>query len=455
MPPFVPHDYQRRARAHVLETTHCALWMECGLGKSAITLSAIEALLDSGDVRRVLVVAPLRVARSTWPAEVVKWGFRLTVSVVTGTPAQRQRALAAPADAYVINYEQLPWLVKTCGKRWPFGMLVLDEATKVKNRSTARWRALASVRGRTERIVELTGTPAPNGLLDLWAPLALLDRGARLGRSLSAYRQRWFDSDFMGYTWTPKPGADAQIHAALADICLTMRAQDYLQLPDYYPVTVHVDLPHDSRALYQELEHGMFSALAGVDVTATNAAAVSSKCQQVCAGAIYHDEGQGTWTHLHDAKIDALRDLMDDQHGAPVLVAYRFRSDRERLRAAFPAAVDLTDDPAVVQRWNCGKIPLLLAYPGSAGYGLNLQDGGNVIVWFNPDWNLEYYQQFNARLHRQGQTKPVFIYHVVARDSVDELILNRLATKRSVQDILMEALKLRRPGEGACVRGID
>lgn len=443
MSTFTPHPYQANAIDHILANLFCALWMECGLGKTGTTAAAIEALIDSSDVRKVLVVAPKRVAIMTWPAEIAKWGFRLTLSLVVGTPTQRQRALKAPADIYVTNYEQLPWLAKAVGKRWPFDMVVLDEATKVKNRSTARWRALASIRGQTARVVELTGTPAPNGLLDLWAPVALLDRGQRLGRTLTAYRERWFDSDYMGFTWTPKPGADAEIHAALSDICLTLRTQDYLRLPEYFPVTVPVDLPDASRALYRELEGAMYSALAGVDITATNAAAVSAKCRQVCAGAVYYDEGGGAWAHLHDAKIDALRDLIEDAQGAPVLVAYAFRSDLERLRAAFPAAEVLSDDPVVVERWNRGEIPILLAYPGSAGYGLNLQDGGNRIVWFGLDWNLEHYQQFNARLHRQGQTRPVFVYHLVTRDSVEEVVLDRLENKRSVQEVLMDAMKRR------------
>lgn len=439
------HPYQQAAVQHILDTPKCALWMEMGLGKTVATLTAIEALLDSVDVARVLVVAPLRVARSTWPAEIAKWGLRIRHRVITGTAAQRRAAAEADAEVHLINYENLAWLVEQYGRSWPWDMVVLDEASKMKNRASLRWKALAKVQGQISRLVELTGTPAPNGLIDLWAPICLLDRGERLGRSLTRFRERWFDADYFGYHYTPKPGADAEIHAAVADLVLTLRAEDYLALPDYVPVLVPVTLPGPARDLYTRLEKDMFVALAEGEVTAVSAAALSNKCRQVANGHLYTDGGNGAWEPVHDAKLQALADLIGEIQGAPLLVAHSYQSDLARLRAAFPQARVLDENPQTIDQWNAGQIPLLLAHPASAGYGLNLQAGGHLICWFGLDWSLELYQQFCARLHRQGQTKPCFIYHLIAADTVDELVLERLRSKRDVQDILLDALKVKLP----------
>lgn len=450
MPVFAPHPYQARAIQYVLGHPACALWVEPGLGKTSIVLAAASTLLERFEVLRILVVAPLRVAASTWPDEAQKWGFPVRVRVIRGTPTQRRRLIAEPgADLWTINYELLPWLVAEQGRAWPWDMVVLDEASKVKDRSTRRWKALRKVCRQVSRLVELTGTPAPNGLTDVWAPIALLDHGEALGRTLTAYRQRWFESDFLGYTWTPRAGAAEEIHARLRGLCLTMRAEDYLTLPDLVPVTLPVDLDPKARALYRKIETEMFAELAGAEVTAWNAAAVSNKCRQICQGAVYPDQDPSSaapargWAHIHDAKIDALADLLDELPGEPVLVAYQYRHDLERLLARFPRARVLDKDPATIRDWNAGRIRLLLAHPASAGHGLNLQSGGHVLVWFGLDWNLELYLQFNARLHRQGQARPVMVYHIVVRNSVDELVLQRLVDKRSVQDILLDALKQR------------
>lgn len=439
------HPYQLAAVQHILDTPRCALWVEMGLGKSIATLTAIEALLDSVEIRRVLVVAPLRVAHSTWPAEIAKWGIRVSHKVITGTAAQRRAAAESSADIHLINYENIPWIVEQYGKAWPWDMVVLDESSKMKNRASLRWKALAKVSGRITRLVELTGTPAPNGLIDLWAPICLLDRGARLGRSLTRFRERWFTADYFGYTYTPKPGAEAEIHAAVADLVLTLRAEDYLALPDYVPVRVPVTLPAPARDLYTRLEKDMFLALAEGEVTAISAAALSNKCRQAANGHLYVDGGNGAWERVHDAKLQALADLIAEAQGAPLLVAYSYQSDLARLRQAFPTARVLDENPRTVDQWNAGQIPLLLAHPQAAGHGLNLQAGGHLLCWFGLDWSLELYQQFNARLYRQGQTKPVFVYHLVAEDTVDELVLERIQSKRAVQDILLDALKIRLP----------
>lgn len=439
------HPYQLAAVQHILATPKAALWMEPGLGKSVVTLKAIESLLDSVEIRRVLVVAPLRVAHSTWPAEIAKWGIRATHQVITGTAAQRRAAAESPADIHLINYENIPWLVENYGKDWPWDMVVLDESSKAKNRASLRWKALAKVSGQISRMIELTGTPAPNGLIDLWAPICLLDRGQRLGRSLTRFRERWFTADYFGYTYTPKPGAEAEIHAAVADLVLTLRAEDYLSLPDYVPVRVPVTLLFAARDLYTRLEKDMFVALAEGEVTAVSAAALSNKCRQVANGALYTDGGNGAWEPVHDAKLQALRDLIDELQGAPLLVAYSYQSDLARLQLAFPKARVLDKDPRTIDDWNSGQIPLLLAHPQAAGHGLNLQAGGHLLCWFGLDWSLELYQQFNARLYRQGQTKPVFVYHLVAEDTVDELVLERLQSKRAVQDILLDALRVKLP----------
>jgi len=439
MPRFTPHPYQSRAIAHAIEHECCALWMEPGLGKTATTYAVIEHLHDACMVGRVLIVAPKRVALTTWPQEVKKWGFRLTVQSIRGIPARRLKQLDAHADVWTINYELLPWLVKHYGQNWPFDMLVLDESSKVKCHSTQRFKAIRKVRGKIARLIELTGTPAPNGLLDLWAPIYLLDKGQRLGRTVTGYRQRWFESDYLGYNWTPRIGAEEEIHDRISDLCLTMRAEDYLSLPDFTEIDIPIELPLNARTLYRQLEKDMLVELEQTDIAAWNAAALTNKCRQLTAGCLYDEDGN--WHPIHDAKLEALADLIDEMQGASALVAYSYRADLARLRERFPASRVLDANPQTIADWNAGKIPILLAHPASAGHGLNLQDGGRAIVWFSLDWSLELYQQFNARLYRQGQTKPVFVYRLTATDTVDQNIIKRLTLKCSVQDALLDALK--------------
>jgi SNF2 family DNA or RNA helicase len=436
------HPYQRLAIKHILDTPRCALWVEMGLGKSVVTLKAVESLLDSVDVRKVLIVAPLRVCLTTWPAEIAKWGIRASYKIIHGTPTQRKAAVSAQAEIFITNYESLSWMVETYGRDWPFDMVVLDESVKVKSRSSQRWKALAKVQGQISRLVELTVTPAPNGLMDIWAQICLLDRGQRLGRSLTRFRERWFDSDYMGFKFTPKSGADAEIHAAVADLVLTLRTEDYLALPDLVPVTIPVVLPPAARTLYARLEKEMFVSLSAGEVTAVSAATLSNKVLQCASGAMFLDGEAHAWEEVHAAKIDALRDIIDETGGAPLLVAYHYKPDLHRLRKAFPQARVLDESPQTVVDWNAGQIPLLLAHPQSAAFGLNLQVGGHHLCWFTQTWSLDIYDQMNARLHRQGQDRPVFIYHLIATDTVDELVLERLRSKRTVQDVLLDALKV-------------
>ena len=440
------HPYQELALSHVLDNPRCALWMEMGLGKTRPTLRAIEALLDSCDARRALVVAPLRVVATTWPDEIRKWGLRLRIRSLLG-PAQKRttEANSDDADIYLINYENLSWLVDAYRESWKWDMVILGESSKMKSREAKRWRSLTRVYDQIDRLVELTGTPSANGLIDLWAQIYLLDRGKRLGRSITRFREKWFDSDFWGYKFTPKPGAEAEIRAAVSDLVLTLRTEDYLSLPDLVPVNVLVTLPPQAQKTYQALEKDLFVGLQKGDVTAVSAAVLANKCRQAASGALYLDGPEGAWEVLHDAKIRALADIVDEAQGEPLLVAYNYRSDLARLQKAFPQATVLDKKPGTVDDWNAGKIEMLLAHPQSAGHGLNLQAGGRLIVWFTLDWSLELYQQFNARLHRQGQTRPVFIYHLLATNTVDELVLERLHSKRSVQDVLLDGLKIKNP----------
>jgi len=448
------HTYQARAVEWIRTRSSCALWLEMGMGKTASTLTAIVDLLNQLDVARVLVIAPLRVARTTWPDEARKWSHLtgLRVAVACGSAAQRRAAIASGAEVVTINRENVPWLVDLVGDRWPFDMVVIDESSSFKSPQAKRFKALRRVRHRIDRLVELTGTPAANGLLDLWAQLFLVDRGERLERAFSRFRDRYFASDYMGFTWTPKDGAREAIYQACADVCLTLSAADYQTLPPRIDNVVGVDLPEDVAEQYRELEREFVLELAGADVTAANAAVLAGKLLQFTNGAIYANTprldggADRVVVQVHDAKLDALRSVVEESAGEPVLVAYAFRSDVDRIRAAFPRARVLDDDPATIAAWNRGEVEMLLAHPASAGHGLNLQDGGRIAVWFGLPWSLELYQQFNARLHRQGQTRPVVIHHVLARGTVDDVVFDTLAQKDATQAHLLDAMKRRGNG---------
>ena len=413
---------------------------------------ALEYLSLVEEVYPVLILAPLRVAKTTWPGEVEKWQetSHLRVVPVVGDSKARVKALSTPADIYTTNYEQLTWLVSHFGDAWPFRVVVADELTKLKSYRTRqgskRAKALAQVaHTKVSRFIGLTGTPSPNGLADLWGQMWFVDRGERLGRTYSAFEARWFSKGWDGFSVTPLPTAQKEIEGRLKDICLTVTG-----LPVDEPVTnnIYVDLPPDARDTYDEMEKEMFMEIEEFGVEALNAAAKTMKLLQLANGAAYIDDKQN-WRKVHDEKIEALQSVVEEAAGAPVLVAYHFKSDLARLQAAFPKARTLDADPATIHQWNEGRIPLLLAHPASAGHGLNLARGGNILAFFSLNWSLENYMQIIERIgpmrqKQEGLDRPVFIHHIMARDTVDDMVLERLASKRDVQDILLEAMQRRK-----------
>lgn len=436
------HDYQNRAVQFIKDKGRCALLLDMGLGKTTSTLTAVSDLLDGFMVNKVLVIAPLRVANSVWAQESQKWSHlkHLSTNVCTGTERQRIAALSSQADVYTINRENVPWLVKHFGKKWPFDCVVIDESSSFKSASSQRFKALKKILPDTQYMVLLTGTPSPNGLLDLWSQIYLLDFGASLGRTMGGYKQRFFDSDHMGYKFTPRVGSDERIRSLINDFCLSMSAVDYLELPERINLNVEIELDAKARKFYEQFEKELLAELDnGEVVEALNAAVLANKLLQVSNGFTYTDDKKN-WQTVHSAKLDALKELVE-QNDEPMLVAYNYKIDLERIVEAFPDAVVLDSDPETIARWNRGDIKMLLAHPASAGHGLNLQQGGSLCVWFGLNWSLELYQQFNARLHRQGQTKPVRIVHIVAKGCIDERVLTVLADKDAVQSKLLNALK--------------
>ena len=436
------HDYQNRAVDFIKKNKRCILMIEMGLGKTTSSLTAFSDLLDGFVTERVLVIAPLRVANSVWAQECKKWEQlkHLSVSICTGTERQRIAALSKTADVYTINRENVPWLVKHYAKKWPFDAVIVDESTSFKSASSQRFKALRRVLPETEYMVLLTGTPSPNGLLDLWAQVYLVDFGQSLGRTMTAYKQRFFESDFMGYKFTPKEGSAEKIHALIAPFCLSMSAADYLELPERIDLIERVTLPPKTKALYDSFELELLAELPSGDmVEAMNAAVLANKLLQWCNGATYTDD-KGNYEIIHNLKLDALGELIE-QNDEPMLVAYNYKTDLARILERFPDAVTLDKNADTIARWNRGDIKLLLAHPASAGHGLNLQDGGSLCVWFGLNWSLELYQQFNARLYRQGQEKPVRIVHIVADGCIDERVLQVLSDKEAVQSQLLRALK--------------
>lgn len=456
---FTPHAYQHHIIDHITDVARCGVWAGMGLGKTVSTLTALTHLELVEPVYPTLVIAPLRVAASTWPDEVAKWrhlsGIR--VSPIVGTAAARRAALKRKAEVYTINYENIPWLLEELGGRWPFRRVVCDESTKLKGfrlrQGSKRARALARVaHTAVDSFVELTGTPSPNGLVDLWGQAWFLDKGERLGKSFDAFKSRWFQSVQVGadrhaVRLDPLPFAQEQIEDRLRDLCLSLDARDYFDLDEPIVNVIRVELPAKARQLYKQMEKEMFLSIEGADVEAFNAASRTMKCLQLANGAIYTDES-GTWSEVHDVKLQALGEIVEEAAGMPVLVAYHFKSDLARLQKAFPKGRHLDQDPQTLRDWNAGKIPVLFAHPASAGHGLNLQDGGNILAFFGHNWNLEEFQQIIERVgptrqKQAGHDRPVFIHHIVAHDTVDEIVMARRESKREVQDLLMEAMKRR------------
>ena len=437
------HDYQLKAIDFIKTQERCALFLDMGLGKTTSTLTAVSDLQDEFAVNKVLVIAPLRVANSTWKQEVEKWKHleHLKVSVCTGTEKARRAALHRDADVYVINRENVLWLVDLYKAKWPFDCVVVDESSSFKNPSAKRFRALKKVLPYTNYMILLTGTPSPNSLLDLWPQMYLVDFGERLGRTVTGYRQRFFEQDYMGYRYTIRPGCAEKIHQLLSDKVISMDADDYLEVPERIDLGSPVELPPGAMKKYKELEKTLLAELdTGEEVEAITAAALANKMLQFANGAAYYDDKKN-WGEVHKEKLDALSDIIDDNPNENILVAYNYKFDLERLLKKFPQAVVLDKKQETIDRWNRGEIKMLLAHPASAGHGLNLQSGGSMIVWFGLSWSLELYQQFNARLHRQGQTKPVRIIHIVAAGTIDERVLRVLGDKDATQASLLNALK--------------
>ena len=437
------HEYQHKAIAFIKSEKRCALYLDMGLGKTVSTLTAVNDLLDGCAVRRVLIVAPLRVANSVWRQESAKWSHlaHLRVSVCTGSERERMAALMTTADVYVINRENIEWLVTHYGKKWPFDCVVIDESDSFKNPSSKRFKALKRTLPDTTHFVLLSGTPSPNGLLDIWSQLYMVDFGDRLGRTMGAYKTRFFESDFMGYKFTPRVGSADKIHGLIADKVLSMSADDYLELPERIDLIETVELPAKTLKLYQEFEKQLFADLpSGEEIEAATAAVLANKLLQWCNGAIYTDAAHN-FEELHTVKLDALADILESNPDENILIAYNYKSDLARLLTRFPDAVALDKNPDTITRWNAGEIKLLLAHPASAGHGINLQLGGCVAVWFGLTWSLGNYQQFNARLHRQGQPRPVRIIHIVVADCLDSRVMSVLSEKGAVQSALLSALK--------------
>ena len=447
---YKPHDYQAYATNFILEHPISAVFLDMGLGKSVITLSAIfDLCLDYFSVRKVLVIAPLRVARDTWPAEIRKWDHLhgLTYSVAVGNEMERKAALLQRASVYIINRENVQWLVENSGLPFDYDMVVIDELSSFKSWQSKRFRSILKVRPSMQRIVGLTGTPSSNGLMDLWAEFRVLDLGKRLGRYITHYRNKFFAPDKRNgqvvFSYKPLPGAEEQIYTAISDITISMKATDHLQMPECVVNEVKVTLSDKERKAYDSMKADLVISLDDEEIDAGNAAALANKLSQMANGAVYGDDGK-VFT-IHDRKLDALEDLIEATNGKPLLVAYWFKHDLERIsqrlhRLHIPFST--LNGPSSMERWNRGELPVALIHPASAGHGLNLQAGGSTLVWFGLTWSLELYQQTNARLWRQGQkADTVVIHHIVSADTIDERIMSALSKKEKTQSALIEAVK--------------
>lgn len=447
---YRPHEYQQYAIKYIETHPVSAVLLDMGLGKTSITLTALQDLLfDSFEAHKVLIIAPLRVARNTWPAELQKWDHLqdLTVSVVVGNAEERNAALAKQADLYVINREMVLWLVEQSGCKFDFDTVVIDELSSFKNHQSKRFKALMKVRPKVKRIIALTGTPSSNGLMDLWAEFRLLDMGERLGRYITQYRTQYFMPDKRNaqivFSYKPLPGAEEQIYDKISDITISMKAEDFLPMPERIESEYPVYLSEEEREKYDALKQEMVLQLPGEEITAANAASLSGKLSQLANGAIYTEEKDVIT--VHDRKLDALEDIIEAAAGKPILVAYWFQHDLQRITEkleALKVSYARISSPGSIEMWNRGEFAVGLIHPASAGHGLNLQEGGSTLVWFGLTWSLELYQQTNARLWRQGQkSNTVVIQHIVAKDTVDERILKALTEKNNTQEALIAAVK--------------
>ena len=395
----------------------------------------------------MLVIAPLSVAEKTWTDEIDKWDHlkHLTFSKILGARKQREEALMRKADVYLINRENVEWLVEHYKQKWPFKTVIIDESSSFKSPQAKRFKALRKVRPKIDRLVELTGTPAPNNLMDLWPQMYLLDQGERLGKTITQYRNTYFTpgqkNGHIVYSWKLLPGAEKAIHEKICDICVSMKAKDYLKLPPRTNNTIEVELSHKSWKKYKELEREYVLELEESDIIASNAATLSNKLLQLASGCVYDENGDAV--EIHQEKLEALERIVEDAQGQPILIFYQYKHDLTRIQQRFKQAKVLDVSAGDIKKWNNGEIPILLAHPQSAGHGLNLQQGGHIIVWFGLTWSLEYYQQANARLDRQGQTEPVIVHHLIAKGTIDEDVIEALKNKELGQEALMAAVKAR------------
>lgn len=448
---FKPHSYQAYSIQRMIDTPYIGAFLDMGLGKTAITLTALHSLkYERFCVRKALVIAPKKVAESTWTKERDKWNHLkdLRMSIVLGSEKQRLEALSTNADIYIINRENTKWLVDYYKHNWPFDTVVLDESSSFKNPQAGRFKALKAVRPKIQRLIELTGTPSPKGLIDLWAQIYLLDGGKRLGRTISVYRDIFFVPDKRNrttiFSYAPKEGAEDAIYKSISDICISMKAEDYLSLPDLIYDDIPVKLDSKAQKAYDQLERDMLLEVDDDLVTANTAASLTGKLLQLCNGAVYDEDG--AVIPIHDCKIDVLLETIEQLNGQHTIIYYHFQHDRDRILDALSRSnltVRVYKDAKEETDWNDGKIDVLLAQPSSCGYGLNLQDGGHHIIWFGLTWNLEEYQQANKRLHRQGQLYPVIVHRLITQGGTDEDVIHSLESKDNVQESLLSALKVR------------
>lgn len=441
---YKPHSYQEYAIRYIETHPISALLIDMGLGKTSITLTAIRNLLfDSFEVCKVLVIAPLRVAKNTWTDEIKKWEHlsTLTYSLIVGNENERLSALNEKADIYIINRENVDWLVNKSGYKFDFDMVVIDELSSFKNHQSKRFKSLMKVRPLVKRIVGLTGTPSSNGLMDLFAEFKILDMGKRLGYFIGQYRNTYFKPDKMNgpivYSYKPLPNAENAIYEKISDITVSMKANEYLKMPELLTSNYVVELSNSEKNQYDEMKKSLVLEITDGEITASNAASLSNKLCQLSNGAIYDDEQK--IVEIHDRKLEALEDIIESMNGKPLLIAYWYRHDLERIKSRFSVREIKTSED--ISDWNDGKIPVALIHPASAGHGLNLQSGGSTLVWFGLTWSLELYQQTNARLYRQGQKNTVVIQHIIAKGTIDEQILKALQRKDKTQSDLIDAVK--------------
>lgn len=448
---YIPHDYQTRAIDWCINKQRCGLFLPMGAGKTVITLTAVSKLKELGEANKVLIIAPVRVARTTWPAEIDKWDHtkHLTYTVIDGPEKNRLKALQNQSDIFIIGKEQVKWLVDTCGSKWPFDTVIIDELSTFKNHQAQRFKALKKVAKKFKRFIGLTGTPAPRGIPDLWSQMFLIDAGTRLGKSIGSFRKTYLiperSNGYIVYSWVVREGAQLEIEKKISDVVMSLDSSECVELPDINHINVPITLPKTVKKRYDNFKKDLVLELSTTDVSASNLGVLCGQLLQFTSGQIYtHDPSLPVDT-IHDEKIKALDDLLTSANGEPVIIYYYYKHEKERIMSLLKSKklkVSCLDDEKDVERWNNHELDVLLLHPASAGHGLNLQAGGSVLIWYTlSNFNLELYQQANARLYRQGQTDKVRVYHLLVNDSIDVDMMNALGQKEVTQSTLLEALK--------------